>query len=50
MAIHVVNEARRCLHCKQPLCRERCPIPTPIPDLTQTFFHNQLAHAGEMRL
>ena len=29
MAIHVVNEARRCLHCKKPMCRDRklkCPI------------------------
>lgn len=28
MAIHVVNEARRCLHCKKPMCREGCPINT----------------------
>ena len=32
MAIHVVNEARRCLHCKKPMCREGCPISTNIPE------------------
>ena len=26
MALHVVNEARRCLNCKKPRCREGCPL------------------------
>ena len=37
MAIHVVNEARRCLHCKKPLCREGCPISTNIPEAIELF-------------
>jgi len=27
-----VNEAKRCLHCKVPLCRKGCPISQDIPD------------------
>ena len=37
MAIHVVNEARRCLHCKKPMCREGCPISTNIPEAIELF-------------
>ena len=48
MAIHVVNEARRCLHCKVPQCRTGCPINTPIPDMIQLFLNSQLEAAGEM--
>lgn len=48
MAIHVVNEARRCLHCKVPQCRTGCPINTPIPDMIQMFLNRQLDQAGEM--
>lgn len=48
MAIHVVNEARRCLHCKVPQCRTGCPINTPIPDMIQLFLNSQLDAAGQM--
>ena len=48
MAIHVVNEARRCLHCKKPMCREGCPIHTPIPDMIQMFLNGKLDEAGQM--
>ena len=48
MALHVVNEARRCLNCKVPQCRKGCPINTPIPDMIQLFLQNQLEAAGEM--
>lgn len=42
MAVHVVNEARRCLNCKIPQCRKGCPIQTPIPDMIRLFLDNQL--------
>ena len=48
MAIHVVNEARRCLQCKVPRCRTGCPINTPIPDMIRLFRESQLEEAGEM--
>ncbi|SCP94766.1 NAD(P)-dependent oxidoreductase [Anaerobium acetethylicum] len=48
MAIHVIDEANRCLNCKKPLCREGCPINTPIPQMIQAFKNNKLNDAGEM--
>ena len=48
MAIHVVNEARRCLQCKVPRCRTGCPINTPIPDMIRLFREEQLNKAGEL--
>ena len=48
MAIHVVNEAKRCLQCKVPRCRTGCPIHTPIPDMIRLFRENRLEEAGRM--
>ena len=31
MALHVMDEANRCLNCKNPMCQKGCPISTPIP-------------------
>ena len=33
MALHVMEEANRCLGCKNPRCREGCPIHTNIPEV-----------------
>lgn len=48
MAVHVINEAKRCLNCKKPMCREGCPIHTPIPDMIRTFLEGDINAAGEM--
>ena len=48
MAVHVVNEARRCLHCKVPQCRTGCPINTPIPDMIELFRNQKKHEAGAM--
>ena len=48
MAIHVVNEARRCLNCKVPQCRKGCPINTPIPDMIRMFLEHRTEEAGRM--
>ena len=32
MALHVMDEANRCLQCKNPRCRTGCPINTNIPE------------------
>lgn len=48
MAVHVVNEARRCLNCKNPFCRQGCPINTPIPQMIQAFLDNDITSAGAM--
>ena len=30
MALHVLDEANRCLGCKKPMCQQGCPIHTNI--------------------
>ena len=49
MAVHVINEARRCLQCKKPLCREKgCPVQTNIPEMVRLFLDGKSAEAGKM--
>jgi len=48
MAIHVVNEAKRCLNCKKPMCVTGCPISTPIPQMIQTLLSGNITEAGAM--
>lgn len=48
MAIHVINEARRCLHCKNPQCRKGCPIQTNIPEVIELFRTGHKREAGAM--
>ncbi|MEG0306158.1 MAG: hypothetical protein RR635_10760, partial [Oscillospiraceae bacterium] len=42
MANHVVDEARRCLNCKNPQCREGCPIHTDIPKAIKLLLDGHL--------
>ncbi|WP_294470472.1 NAD(P)-dependent oxidoreductase [uncultured Ruminococcus sp.] len=46
MAFNVINEARRCLNCKNPMCRKGCPISTNIPHVIQTFLAGDIDAAG----
>jgi glutamate synthase (NADPH) small chain len=48
LAFHVVTEAKRCLRCKNPTCRQGCPIGTDIPDVINLFLQSKLDKAGEM--
>lgn len=48
MGLHAIDEARRCLNCKKPQCREGCPIHTPIPEMIQMFLAGQMTEAAEM--
>lgn len=48
MAVHVVNEARRCIQCKKPLCSEGCPVHTEIPKMIGMFLEGKSFEAGEM--
>ncbi|MGL6219252.1 MAG: NAD(P)-dependent oxidoreductase, partial [Lacrimispora sphenoides] len=47
MAVHVIDEANRCLNCKKPLCMQGCPIHTPIPQMIEAFKDGGLNKAGE---
>lgn len=48
MAVHVLDEAQRCLHCKKPRCREGCPIHTNIPEMIQRLLDERMMDAAEM--
>lgn len=47
MAVHVIDEANRCLNCKKPMCKMGCPIRTAIPEMIQAFKAGDLNEAGE---
>ena len=48
MALHVMEEANRCLGCKKPNCREGCPIHTNIPEVIRLLKAGKLNEAGWM--
>lgn len=48
MALHVMDEANRCLGCKKPQCQKGCPINTPIPEVIKLLKENQLDEAGRL--
>jgi glutamate synthase (NADPH) small chain len=49
MAKHIIEEAKRCLQCKAPLCRDRgCPVATEIPTMIKRFLEDRIRDAGEM--
>lgn len=47
MALHIIDEANRCLNCKKAMCQQGCPVYTPIPHIIQMFKENRLMEAGE---
>lgn len=48
MALHVMDEAIRCLQCKVPQCQKGCPISTNIPLAIKLLKENKLDEAGKM--
>lgn len=48
MALHVMDEATRCLQCKNPQCVKGCPIATPIPQVIRLLKENKLDEAGSI--
>lgn len=48
MALHVMDEANRCLQCKVPQCQKGCPINTNIPEAIRLLKDNKLDEAGRM--
>jgi len=48
VALHVMDEANRCLGCKVPQCQKGCPINTPIPEVIRLLKANKLDEAGRM--
>lgn len=48
MALHILDEANRCLQCKNPSCQKGCPINTPIAQIIGLLKNNQLDEAGKI--
>ena len=43
--LEAINEAKRCLHCKNPLCKKGCPISQDIPDWIHELSMGNLGNA-----
>jgi glutamate synthase (NADPH/NADH) small chain len=48
MARYIVDEAKRCLQCKNPGCTKGCPVATPIPEIIQLLLEGEVNKAGKM--
>ncbi|MBS6561386.1 MAG: FAD-dependent oxidoreductase, partial [Clostridiales bacterium] len=48
MPFHIKDEADRCLNCKKPLCRQGCPINTPVPTMIALLKEGKIQEAGEL--
>jgi len=48
MAKHVIEEAKRCLGCKNPKCIEGCPVSTPIPQVIEMLLQGKIRDAGDI--
>ena len=48
MAVHILEEAQRCLNCKVPQCQKGCPIHTPIPKVIRLMLDGKLDEARWM--
>lgn len=48
MADFVLAEAKKCLQCKNPLCKQGCPVNTPVNEMVNMFLNGKIAEAGEM--
>lgn len=48
MAKHIVDEAKRCLKCKDPSCSKGCPVSTPIPEVIGLLLDGEMNKAGKL--
>ncbi|MCR5103302.1 MAG: NAD(P)-dependent oxidoreductase [Eubacterium sp.] len=48
MGAYVIEEAERCLNCKNPRCQQGCPIHTDIPEVIELFKDNKTMEAAEI--
>lgn len=44
----IINEANKCLNCKNPMCKKGCPIQTNIPEFINEIKNNNLIKAYEI--
>lgn len=48
MSNHILNEAQRCLKCKNPRCKKACPISTSVPEIIELFLNGNIQEAGKV--
>lgn len=48
MAQHIIEEAKRCLQCKNPKCKQACPVGTPVNEAIHMLLNGEIEEAGEM--
>ncbi|OPJ62511.1 NAD(P)-dependent oxidoreductase [Clostridium chromiireducens] len=48
MADIIIEEAKRCLKCKKPLCKVGCPVNTSFNEVVKLFLEGSIIKAGEM--
>jgi glutamate synthase (NADPH/NADH) small chain len=47
MGKHIIEEAQRCLQCKNPQCQKGCPAGTPIKEMIASMLGGDMLNAGE---
>ncbi len=47
MGKFIIEEAKRCLNCKKPMCKEGCPVNTPINEVIEMFLDGNIMECGE---
>ncbi len=47
MAQHIIEEAKRCLQCKNPKCKQACPVGTPVNEAIHMLLNGEIEEAGE---
>jgi len=48
ISAEILEEANKCLNCKNPLCRKGCPISTKIPDFITAIKNKDMQKAYEI--
>ncbi len=48
MSKHIIDDAKRCLQCKKPMCSVGCPVRTPIRDAISLLLDSKIAQAGQL--
>ena len=45
--VDILKQANRCLNCKNPTCKQGCPVSTDIPNVIQMFLAGNIDGAGK---
>lgn len=48
MSKHIIEDAKRCLQCKNPMCSQGCPVHTPIREAISLLLASKISEAGKL--